>query len=47
MEYVIYRLFDPNTKCLRYIGYTSHIDKRLRERHMLILYEKFRCLCLV
>lgn len=30
---VIYGLIDPNTKELRYVGYSSNIDRRLKEHH--------------
>lgn len=31
--HIIYGLFDPNTKDLRYIGYTSNKNKRLIDHH--------------
>jgi hypothetical protein len=33
MQYVIYGLFDPNTKELRYIGKTNNIKNRLRQHY--------------
>ena len=33
IKHVIYGLIDPNTKELRYVGYTSHPEKRLNQHY--------------